>query len=325
MPTPGPIKAFRHRLEYAAASAVARIVPRLSRATCAAWGERLGHAAYRADARGRAVALDNLRFALGDTLDAAARERVARASYGHFARAILDLFWAPRVDDATLAEFAEVEGAEQARALFAENRGSIFINVHYGAFEWGFLAPGFFGWRGLGVAEDFKNPLLAPLFARLRGAGGNRILPQRNSMLHLFKHLKTGGGTGSMADLTLPPSGASAVIRVFGRETCVTQLHGLLHLRTGAPILPIESEHLPGGRCRLRYHPPLAFPPGATAADISQACWDFYEPRIRANPEQWLWAYKHWRYRPADGGGDYPFYANPSSKFEKLRAAARRA
>ena len=36
-------------------------------------------------------------------------------------------------------------------------------------------------------------------------------------------------------------------------------------------------------------------------------------------PELWLWAYKHWRYRPADAKRPYPFYSNVSKKFEKLR------
>jgi hypothetical protein len=34
-------------------------------------------------------------------------------------------------------------------------------------------------------------------------------------------------------------------------------------------------------------------------------------------PEQWLWSYKHWRYRPVDEANYYPFYANPSERFER--------
>ena len=32
-----------------------------------------------------------------------------------------------------------------------------------------------------------------------------------------------------------------------------------------------------------------------------------------------MWAYKHWRFRPEGDERPYPFYANRSSKFEKLR------
>jgi hypothetical protein len=43
------------------------------------------------------------------------------------------------------------------------------------------------------------------------------------------------------------------------------------------------------------------------------------EPIVRARPGAWLWPYKHFRYRPADAARAYPFYANESGKFDKLR------
>ena len=43
------------------------------------------------------MALENLRLTLGDTYSAAERDRIARASFQNFARAMLDLFWARRL------------------------------------------------------------------------------------------------------------------------------------------------------------------------------------------------------------------------------------
>ncbi len=70
----------------------------------------------------------------------------------------------------------------------------------------------------------------------------------------------------------------------------------------------------------MTLHPPLAFPTGATRQEITQGCWDFFEPLIHERPELWLWGYKHFRYRPADAPtpGRYPFYARPSREFERL-------
>ena len=53
------------------------------------------------------------------------------------------------------------------------------------------------------------------------------------------------------------------------------------------------------------------------SAAIAQICWERFEPTIRQRPEQWLWPYKHWRYRPVEDAGCYPFYANCSQKFER--------
>jgi hypothetical protein len=64
-------------------------------------------------------------------------------------------------------------------------------------------------------------------------------------------------------------------------------------------------------------------PPHATATEIAQLCWDTFEPVIRRNPAPWLWMYKHWRFRPAESERKYPFYANESVQFEKLKKRLR--
>ncbi len=83
--------------------------------------------------------------------------------------------------------------------------------------------------------------------------------------------------------------------------------------------MPIDTETRADGSCRIIVHEPLEIPPGAGPREITQKCWDFYEPIIRARPEAWMWAYKHFRYRPKAAVADaYPFYANTSGRFEKL-------
>ena len=44
-----------------------------------------------------------------------------------------------------------------------------------------------------------------------------------------------------------------------------------------------------------------------------------FEPRLRKDPGLWMWPYKHFRYKPRDADRPYPFYANESGAFEKLR------
>ena len=80
----------------------------------------------------------------------------------------------------------------------------------------------------------------------------------------------------------------------------------------------LTASHYPEGRYRLVFHPPIEFPTGSSLREMAQACWDQFEPVVRANPAPWLWMYKHWRYRPlAPGPAAYPFYANPSLEFER--------
>jgi KDO2-lipid IV(A) lauroyltransferase len=96
-----------------------------------------------------------------------------------------------------------------------------------------------------------------------------------------------------------------------------TLLHAVIALRTGAPIIPYCGIPQPDGRMVLELHPAIEIPPGATPADVAQKCWNFFESRIAEHPELWLWAYKHWRYRPRDAKRPYPFYANASKQFDR--------
>jgi hypothetical protein len=62
--------------------------------------------------------------------------------------------------------------------------------------------------------------------------------------------------------------------------------------------------------------PWLRFAPSSSYQEITQACWNRFEPIIRENPDYWLWVYKHWRYKPSVSGLKYPFYANRSTQFD---------
>jgi len=308
-------KSFRYRLEYAACAFLAWSIPRLPRKLCAQLASGLGTLIFRLDARGRAVSLANIRAALGERADAF---QIARESYRQFVRTMFDLFWSPALTKENVDRYIRHEGLEVFADLQARKRGVIVMTVHNGGFEWSSLGAGFYGLNGKIVTEGFKNPLLTDIFKKLRETSGHEIIPQENSIVRLLKQVKRGGTSGVLIDLNLRPDQPAVVIDAFGMKMCVTFLHAVLAQRGGAALLPLESELLPDGTCRVRFHPPLEAPADATPQQVAQMCWDFYEPIIRAHPERWLWAYKHWRYKPRGTEREYPFYANESSKFEKL-------
>ena len=77
--------------------AALKVVPLLSRKACYEFAGFAGRIAAIFDPRGRKVAISNLEAAFGDELSTVRREEIARESYEHFARTMLDLFWSPRL------------------------------------------------------------------------------------------------------------------------------------------------------------------------------------------------------------------------------------
>lgn len=315
-------KQFRYRLERVGVELLRRSVPMLPRMWAVGLARALGKAAWRLDARSRAVALANLEAAFGDRYTPAEREEIAQASFENFARTMVDLFWAPAMADAPERYFVR-EGLEAAGRRHRENRGTIYFTSHTGNWEWMSLAFGYEGLSSMVVAQEFKNPALTAVFRAMREVTGHQIIDQDRSMFRIFRHVKKGGSTGFLVDLSLPPSQPTAIIECFGLKTCATLLHVLLHEKTGIPLTPTTSYSRPDGTCLVRAGEPMEFPPEASRAEKAQLCWNVFEEVIRNHPELWLWSYKQWRYRPREGGEKYPFYANVSKAFDrKMREQA---
>ena len=310
---------IRYRLEAAALGAAAWFIPMLPFAALRGVAWLLGGAAYMLDERGRRVALANLEAVFGGDKPPAEIRRIAKNSYRQFARTMLELFWSPNLRRENYRRYVETEGYDRVRELCGDGKGVIGVCLHYGNFEWLSLISGFEVTQGIIVAQQFRNPLLGRVFDRLRAVTGHRIIQQESSILSTFKHLKSGGSVGILTDLQLHPRDNPVVpVKSFGRWCPMTKMHAILHKRTGFPIVPMESIPMPDGRYRHVAHEPMFFPPEATEQEIVQKTWDLLEPQIRRQPEPWLWAYKHWRFRPTEAAPGYPWYAEKSKHFDEL-------
>lgn len=324
----GAWRRLRCRVEYAGLALAAWLVPLLPWSVLRGLAWLMGGVVYHLDSRGRAYALANLNMAFGSEKSPREIRRIAKDSYRQFARTMLELFWVQNYRRGTYRDLVEIEGYDKVRAACRDGRGVIGVCLHYANFEWLSLTGGFEVTRGVIVTQQFRNPLLGPIFDRLRASGGHRIIQQERSVLSTFKHIKSGGSVGILVDLQLDPRDPSVPVKSFGRWCPMTKMHAVLHKQTGLPIVPFACVPLPDGRYRMVAHEPMMFPPEATEQEIAQRCWDVLEAQVRRQPEAWLWAYKHWRFIPQGADArDYPFYASRSTDFDELMgtevAAAR--
>jgi lauroyl/myristoyl acyltransferase len=264
------------------------------------------------------IALSNLEMAFGDAFPPEQRRRIARDSFQHFARTMVDLLWSPRVTQENFSQFIELENFGETTRDTGPDRSLIIACYHYSNFEWLSLACGFLDLKGTIISQEFKNPSLGPMFKKLREQSGHELVPRDRGIMRLYKVLRRKGRTALLVDLTVPPTQGAVAIDCFGLKTSVTSAHAWLHQRTGVPIVPAHCEPLPRGRYRLVFHPKITNTAEMTHQQIAQACWDSFEPYVRKNPAPWLWMYKHWRYRPANPDRPYPFYANFYRPFENL-------
>lgn len=312
---------MRDRVEYAGLAAAVWLLGHLPFRSLRPLAVAAGSLAYWCDPRGHRVALENIEAAFPNKYSAAEKRGIARGSYITFARTMFELCWAPNTGKEFFDHHVIFEGWEKDYARQDPSRPAIYACLHYGNFEWLALAGAYTICPGPVIAQQFKNPLLGPVFDRLRSSTGNQVIPQERAMIRMLKYLKGGGKFGMLCDLNLDPREGSVVLECFGGLLAsVTQTHAALAQRTGAAIVPIECRPGPGGKYRIIHHTPIECSPDSDPRDIVQRCWDALEPGVHEHPECWLWSYKHWRYKPETDNSRYPSYANRSKRFDKLLA-----
>jgi Kdo2-lipid IVA lauroyltransferase/acyltransferase len=311
-------KRIRYRLEWAGLLLATKSIPLFSRRACYRLAQVAGALLSFLDRRRYHVALNNLEVAFGNQLSARERRKIARESFQHFARTMVDLLWSPRLTPLNFLWYIELQNVEETRRDTGPERGFIIACYHYSNFEWLSLAGGFLDLKGTIISQEFKNASLDSIFKKLREQSGHELVPRERGIMRLYKALRRKGRTALLVDLTVPPSQGAVAIDCFGLKTSVTSAHAWLNERTGIPIIPAHCEPLPNGRYRLIFHPKISNTVGMTHQQIAQACWNSFEPYVRKNPAPWLWTYKHWRYLPANADRPYPFYANFYPPFEDM-------
>ena len=311
-------KRIRYRLEWAGLVLATKLIPLCSRRACYRLAQLTGALLSFLDRHRYRVALNNLEVAFGDKLSARQRRKIARQSFQHFARTMVDLLWSSRLTQLNFLWYIELQNFEETMRGTGAERSIIIACYHYSNFEWLSLACGFLELKGTIISQEFKNSLLDPIFKKLREESGHELIPRERGIVRLYKVLRRKGRTALLVDLTVPPSQGAVAIDCFGLKTSVTSAHAWLNERTGAPIIPAHCEPLSNGRYRLVFHPKITNTGGMTYQQIAQACWNSFEPYVRKNPAPWLWMYKHWRYLPEHVDRPYPFYANFYRPFQDM-------
>src|SRR6266513_4889922 len=288
-------KRMRYRLERLGLSLATKLIPLCSRKACYRLAQLAGALLSVLDRHRYHVALSNLEVAFGEQLSARQRRKIARESFQHFARTMVDLLWSPRLTPENFSRYVELQNLEETTIGTGPERSIMIACYHYSNFEWLSLACGFLDLKGTIISQEFKNSLLDPIFKKLREQSGHELIPRQGGIVRLYKVLRRKGRTALLVDLTLHPKMPSVVIDCFGLKTNVTSAHAWLSEQTGAPIIPAHTEPLPNGRYRVVFHPKIETA-GRNYQQIAQACWNSFEPYVRKNPAPWLWMYKHWRY-----------------------------
>jgi len=303
-------KQFRRWLELAGLSvayAVARWLP---------WGAlRLlglagGNLFYYLDGRLRGVALANLRMAFPGWSERQ-RVAVARGSFRSMALNAVETLSAHRLhreSDETFFVFSQAD-VDRFHQLQKAGKGVVAAMFHIGNWEWFGLAWAMKGIVGDAVVQQLKNRRIDSFVRRKREQLGHRMLYADQGARPIFRSLRDGRVVGMLIDLNMPRERGGDWLKFFGKPVLSTLAAPALARKAGAALVVTYSIRQPDGRYRIFFHE-LEINDSKTDAQLAQDILNYAEAAVREHPDQWIWMYKRWKFRPKGSNPDeFPYYA----------------
>ncbi|MDP3702818.1 MAG: LPS export ABC transporter periplasmic protein LptC, partial [Candidatus Omnitrophota bacterium] len=291
---------IRRRLMYLGFQGLRRSVQWLPLGVSRAFGRALGWLAYVLLRSQRRLTKRHLIFALGDSLSAPQRRRVAGRVFQHLGQNIMEWLRLPQLSLRDLQALVVSEGLEHLRAAIAKGNGAIVVTAHFGNWEMIPLYLKSLGFEGGVLARRLRYPEYESFLITMRGAKGVPTFV-RGSVKEVAKVLRANQIIGLLPDQDID-SLEGVFVNFFGHPAHTPVGPAALSLMTGAPILPCFMIR-EGARFRLVIEPPVAIPQtgdrAQAIATLTQAWSDVIESYVRRYPEQWVWMHRRWKTQPS--------------------------
>ena len=274
----------------------------LSRKLCLSLGQTLGLAFYYLDKKHRLIALANLKIAFGKQLPPSELKRIARNSFMHFGKTLMDIIKLPQLKEEKINTLINVEGEENLLKALREKKGVLPFSAHYGSWE---IAMSFFTTKGKlsGVARALDNKLLEKELLKLRTSHGSRIIYKHQAAKKILRSLQAGEMVAFLIDQNVLRKQA-VFVDFFGKKAATTPSLASFSLKTKSPLIPVFCYPTSSHAYHIKIFSPLSITlEGNYNQDvlkITQICTKIIENQIRKNPDYWLWFHNRWKTRPEE-------------------------
>ncbi len=210
---------------------------------------------------------------------------------------------------------------EKMLSLKAEGKGLIVVTGHMGNWELvAKYAADAVGESFYALAKPAKSEAVTQFLEQTRHAMGIKVLwTNKKSILRdMVATLKKGSCLGFVMDQK-PEGRIGPLVNFFGQRTEFVAGPAKLAIRTKAPVLAIFCMREGWWQYRLLYKEIVSAAHDASDdVKLTQIMASEIESVIRLYPEQWVWNYKRWQFKPGSEDklkhrGQLPVYKGGSS------------
>ncbi|MGE4407623.1 lipid A biosynthesis lauroyl acyltransferase [Pseudomonas sp.] len=261
-------------------------------------GRGLGALMYRLAGSRRSIARRNLELCFPE-FGSEQRERLLRENFASNGIAFFEMamsWWWPQ---ARLQRLARIEGLEHLQRAQAERQGVILMALHFTTLE---IGAALLGQRHTidGMYREHKNPVFD--FVQRRGRerhNRDATAIEREDVRAMLKVLRAGRAIWYAPDQDYGRK-QSLFVPLFGIQAATVTATTKFARLGKARVVPFTQERLADGSgYRLVIHPPLEDFPGESEEADCLRINRWVEEAVTALPEQYLWAHRRFKTRPA--------------------------
>jgi KDO2-lipid IV(A) lauroyltransferase len=308
---------------YLAARSLVAVVQMVSPRVAYAVADFLAWLVYALVRRRREVALENVRSAFPELADdPAAADRLVRAMYRHFVRAVVELILLPRKLHVTnWRKHLVLEHGAVTLPPLLDRRSVLVVTAHFGNWEMAGFAMGLFGFRTYAIARVLDNPYLEKYALKFRQGTGQTIIAKNDDFARLTESLKKGGKVATLADQDAGSRGV--FVDFFGRPASTHKAIALMAMEFDAVMVVMGVPRV--NRADYPQRPDYDSTSPLAPLFYAVKCADVIDPReyaddpnavkaitarytaaleklIREHPEQYFWLHRRWKSQPAKRG-----------------------
>lgn len=260
----------------------------------------LGRIWFVFDRRHRNVAVENLRLAFGDRLNAVEIRSMARQVFCNLIRIVFEIGWGMRLDASRIQDHFRYYGLHHLQAARVKGRGVLVLSAHIGNWELLGNAVGSIGFPMSAIYRPLDFKPLDLFFVNLRSRNGTRLFPKEGAMLKIIRSLRNNELVGVLLDQNTVVS-SGVFVDFFGKRACTNQGLAQIARMTEAPVVPLFLVREEDGY-RVEFGPEVPLvKTGDRTRDIDENTKNYtgvIESMIRRYPEQWFWVHRRWKTRP---------------------------
>ena len=146
------------------------------------------------------------------------------------------------------------------------------------------------------VYSPLTNPMLDRYILNYVSVLDCGFITKQNALRPMLKALKQGRSVGIHVDVRVDEG---EMVPLCGEDAITTPAPAFLSVKTGAQIIPVRTERLPGARFRVTLFPPLDPAPEGCSTDeairaVTEQLNRVIGGLIQEHPEQWMCTKRRW-------------------------------